>query len=173
MKLTIGDKAPDLVNAFIEIPKGSNIKYEFDEENEAIKVDRVLYTSMSYPYNYGFIPGTLSEDGDPLDVLIISDSSFLPNTYIEVKPIGVLLMEDEEGTDYKIVAVPKAKIEQTYGNINDVNELPQFVKDKIKHFFEHYKELEPGKWVKLSGWASADEAKKKIQEAVNRLNNKK
>ncbi|BFH73590.1 inorganic diphosphatase [Sulfurisphaera javensis] len=172
MKLGPGKKAPDEVNVFIEIPLGSNIKYEYDEEAEVVKVDRVLYTSMVYPFNYGFIPGTLEEDGDPLDVLVISDYSLLPGTAIEVRPIGILYMRDEEGEDAKIIAVPKDKVDPTYSNIKDIIDLPQSVKNKINHFFEHYKELEPGKWVKISGWGGVTEAKARINEAIKRANAK-
>ena len=172
MKLGPGKKAPDEVNVLIEIPLGSNIKYEYDEEEGVIKVDRILYTSMVYPFNYGFIPGTLEEDGDPLDVLIVSDYTLLPGTVIEVRPIGILYMRDEEGEDAKIIAVPKDKIDPTYSNIKDINDLPQAIKNKIVHFFEHYKELEPGKWVKVSGWGGASEAKARISEAIKRATSK-
>ena len=172
MKMGPGKKAPDEVNVLIEIPMGSNIKYEYDEEEEVVKVDRVLYTSMMYPFNYGFIPGTLEEDGDPLDVLVISDYAIYPGTAIEARPIGILYMRDEEGEDAKIIAVPKDKIDPTYSNIRDIIDLPEAVKNKIVHFFEHYKELEPGKWVKVSGWGSASEAKARINEAIKRASGK-
>lgn len=166
MELSSGKNAPELVNAFVEIPMGSNIKYEYDPENKLIKVDRILYTSMSYPFNYGFIPGTLGRDGDPLDILILSDRSFVPGVYLEVKPVGVLLMKDEEGEDSKVVTVPKAKISPTFADLNDVSDVPEHIKKKIVHFFEHYKELEANKWVKITGWADAAEAKKQITEAI-------
>ena len=172
MKLGPGKKAPDEVNVLIEIPLGSNIKYEFDDEEEVIKVDRVLYTSMVYPFNYGFIPGTLEEDGDPLDVLLISDYTLFPGTIIEARPIGILYMKDEEGEDAKIIAVPRDKTDPTYSNIKDIVDLPQAIKNKINHFFEHYKELEPGKWVKISGWGGVNEAKARISEAIKRASSK-
>ncbi|AOL17086.1 inorganic pyrophosphatase [Sulfolobus sp. A20] len=172
MKLGPGKKAPDEINVLIEIPMNSNIKYEYDEEEEVIKVDRVLYTSMVYPFNYGFIPDTLEEDGDPLDVLVLGNYSLLPGTVIEARPVGIVYMKDEEGEDAKIVAVPRDKTDPTFSNIKDVNDLPQAIKNKIIHFFEHYKELEPGKWVKISGWGSASEAKERIKKAIERKKNK-
>ncbi|QKR00515.1 inorganic diphosphatase [Metallosphaera tengchongensis] len=168
MKLGPGKKAPELVNVLIEIPSGSNIKYEYDEEEDVIKVDRVLYTSMVYPFNYGFVPGTLEEDGDPIDVLVITNYPLMPGTVIEARPVGVVHMKDEEGTDEKIVAVPKDKTDPTFSRIKDINDLEEPVKNKIVHFFEHYKELEPGKWVKIEGWGSAAEAKQKIVKAMER-----
>ncbi|AAY80317.1 inorganic diphosphatase [Sulfolobus acidocaldarius] len=169
MKLSPGKNAPDVVNVLVEIPQGSNIKYEYDDEEGVIKVDRVLYTSMNYPFNYGFIPGTLEEDGDPLDVLVITNYQLYPGSVIEVRPIGILYMKDEEGEDAKIVAVPKDKTDPSFSNIKDINDLPQATKNKIVHFFEHYKELEPGKYVKISGWGSATEAKNRIQLAIKRV----
>ncbi len=167
-KVGPGDKAPELVNVLIEIPMNSSVKYEFDKDSCLVTVDRFLYTSMVYPFNYGFIPGTLEEDGDPVDVLVISREPLIPGSLIEVKPIAVLDMEDEEGPDSKIVAVPKPKLDPYYKSWNDVSDIPDHVKDRIKHFFEHYKELEPGKWVKVTGWRGAEEARKRIKEAIDR-----
>jgi len=167
-KLGPGSKAPDLVNMFIEIPMNSSVKYELDEESCLVKVDRFLYTSMSYPFNYGFIPGTKSEDGDPIDLLLISREPVMPGTIIEAKPIGILMMQDEEGPDSKIIAVPKEKLDPIYGSWSDVKDIPDFFKKKISHFFEHYKELEPGKWVKVIGWEGAEKAKAEILSAVKR-----
>jgi len=172
MKLGPGKKAPDEVNVIIEIPLGSNIKYEYDKEEGIVKVDRVLYTSMVYPFNYGFVPGTLEEDGDPIDALVISDYTLFPGTVIETRPVGILYMRDEKGEDAKIIAVPKDKIDPRYSNIKDIIDLPQAIKDKITHFFEHYKELEPGKWVKVSGWGGVSEAKARINESIKRANSK-
>jgi inorganic pyrophosphatase len=172
MKMGPGKKAPDEVNVLIEIPMGSNIKYEYDEEEDVVKVDRVLYTSMMYPFNYGFVPGTLEEDGDPIDVLVITSYPIMPGTAIEARPVGILYMRDEEGEDAKIIAVPKDKIDPSYSNIRDIIDLPEAVKNKIVHFFEHYKELEPGKWVKVSGWGSANEAKARINAAIKRASGK-
>ncbi len=167
-----GDKAPDIVNVVIEIPANSSVKYEYDKELGVVKVDRVLYTSMFYPFNYGFIPGTMEEDGDPVDVLVISDHQFLPGSVVEVRPIAILEMEDEEGVDAKIVAVPRDKVEPRYSNIKDLEDLPEIVRRRIEHFFQHYKELEPGKWVKIRGWRKASEAKKKISDAIERASGK-
>lgn len=172
-KLGPGDKAPEIVNVLIEIPMNSSVKYEYDEEAGVIKVDRFLYTAMFYPFNYGFIPGTLEEDGDPVDVLVISRIPVLPGTVIESRPIGVLLTEDEEGVDRKIIAVPRDKLDPTYSGIRSVEDLPEALRNTIKHFFEHYKELEPGKWVKVAGWESGEEAKKIIASAVERYRKSK
>ncbi|MEM0373862.1 MAG: inorganic diphosphatase [Sulfolobaceae archaeon] len=172
MKLGPGKEAPNIVNVLIEIPMGSNVKYEFDEEEGVVKVDRILYTAMFYPFNYGFIPGTLEEDGDPLDVLVIGNYPLMPGSVIEVRPVGILFMRDEEGEDAKIVAVPKDKVDPTYSNIRDVKDIPESIKNKIIHFFEHYKELEPGKWVKVSGWGSAEDAKQRIKIAIERASKK-
>lgn len=163
-----GKNAPEIVNIIVEIPAFSSVKYEYDEELETIRVDRVLYTSMVYPFNYGFIPGTMEEDGDPVDVLVISDYPFMPGSVVEVRPIALLEMEDEEGVDSKVVAVPKDKIEPRYSGIRDLKDLPEIVRRKIEHFFEHYKELEPGKWVKIKGWKGVEEARKKILDSIKR-----
>lgn len=168
MNLSPGKNAPELVNVFIEIPMNSNIKYELDKESGVLKVDRILYTSMNYPFNYGFVPGTLAEDGDPIDVLVISRQPFQAGTVIEVRPIGVLYMEDEEGKDEKIIGVPKDKVDPSFSSLKDIRDLSEAEKNKIKHFFEHYKELEPNKWVKVTGWGSAEEAKKMIKASLDR-----
>ncbi len=172
-KLPPGKNPPDDIYVIIEIPKGSNVKYEIDEETGAIVVDRILYTAMFYPFNYGIIPQTLEEDGDPLDVLVVSHEALAPGTVIRVKPVGILYMEDEEGPDAKIIAVPHPKIDPRFANVNDIKDIPQAVLDQIKHFFEHYKELEPGKWVKVTGWGSAEEAKKRIVDAIERFKREK
>jgi len=167
-KLGPGGDAPGIVNVFIEIPMGSSVKYEFDKDECVLKVDRFLYTSMVYPFNYGFIPGTLEEDGDPVDVLVISREPVAPGSVIEAVPIAVLEMEDEEGPDAKIIAVPKPKLDPYYASWKDVGDIPGALKERIKHFFERYKELEPGKWVKVTGWKGAQEAREKIAKAVER-----
>ncbi len=171
-KIGPGKDAPEVVNVLVEIPMGSSVKYEYDEELGVIKVDRFLYTSMVYPFNYGFIPGTLEEDGDPVDVLVISSQPVLPGVIIEARPIGLLVMEDEEGPDSKVIAVPKDKLDPSYKHVRDVGDLPEIVRERIKHFFEHYKELEPGKWVKVKEWKPAEEAKRKIREAIERFKQK-
>ncbi|MCL4382081.1 inorganic diphosphatase [Candidatus Marsarchaeota archaeon] len=173
MKLDAGKEAPKVVNAVIEIPMFSNIKYEFDEEHEALKVDRVLYTSMVYPFNYGFIPGTWGEDNDPLDILVISNQPFVSGSYIKVKPIGIAHMEDEEGKDSKIMAVPVEKVDPNFSGINDIMDLNEEIKKKIIHFFGHYKELEPGKWVKITDFGNSEEAQSVINAAVKRAKSNK
>lgn len=152
MKLTIGEKAPEQVNVFIEIPKDSSIKYELDKKSGVIMVDRFLYTAMSYPFNYGFVPETLAEDGDPVDVMVLTDKTLVPGVMIPAKIIGMLEMEDEAGIDTKIIAVPPVKIDPLYGVYEDIIDVPESLKDKMKHFYENYKTLEPGKWVKLKKW---------------------
>lgn len=168
MKVGAGEKAPELVNVFIEIPMGSNIKYEYDPEDEVVKLDRILYTSEVYPFNYGFVPTTMGEDGDPIDILVISNQPFAIGTVVEARPIGIIEMKDEEGTDTKVVAVPKEKVDPTFKGVEDLADLPEAVRKKIVHFFETYKTLEPGKWVKIEGTGSSAEARKKIKEAMAR-----
>ncbi len=167
-KIGPGEKAPDEVNVVIEIPMGSSIKYELDKETGLIFVDRILFTAMYYPFNYGFIPGTLEEDGDPVDVLVLGYDRLHPGVVIKARPIGVLMTEDEKGMDAKIVAVPIDKIDPRFENIKDINDLPQNYRDRIAHFFEHYKELEKGKWVKVIGWRGREEALKRIKQAIER-----
>ncbi|MBI4096628.1 MAG: inorganic diphosphatase [Candidatus Levybacteria bacterium] len=166
-KIKVGE-VPDKVNVFIEIPKDGNIKYELDKESGVIFVDRFLYTPMNYPFNYGFIPNTLSEDGDPIDVLVLSEQRVMPGVVIPSKIIGLLEMTDEAGIDTKIIAVPTEKIDPMYGAINDVSELSKTTKDKIKHFFENYKTLEPGKWVKIKEWKGKEEAIKAVRKTIGK-----
>jgi inorganic pyrophosphatase len=155
----------------IEIPKGSNIKYEYDMESGFIIVDRKLFTAMYYPCNYGFLPNTLEKDGDPVDVLVLGENPLAPLSLIKVIPIGVLQTEDEEGHDSKIVAIPTSKIDPSFSIVNDIKDVPQHLKDQIKHFFEHYKELEKGKFVKISGWEGKESALKKISETIESYKN--
>lgn len=173
MKLDAGEDAPKKVRALIEIPKGSNVKYEMDEKTGFIKVDRILYTSMVFPYNYGFVPGTLGEDGDPLDVLVISSATFNSGTTVMVRPIGVLLMRDEEGVDSKIMAVPVEKIDPEMSGVKDIKDLSDAVKNRIVHFYSYYKSVEPGKWVKLEGWDDARRAEGLISKSIRREKGKK
>ncbi len=157
-------------NVIIEIPMNDNpVKYEFDKEVGAIIVDRFMQVSMSYPCNYGFIPNTLSDDGDPADVLVIAQYPIIPGAIIKVRPVGVLMMEDESGIDEKILAVPVSKLDVTFDSIQDIEDVSEMLKAKIKHFFEHYKELEKGKWVKITGWKDAATAKTTIEEAIDRV----
>ncbi|NPA51440.1 MAG: inorganic diphosphatase [Aquificae bacterium] len=171
-KIPAGKNPPEDINVVIEIPQGSSIKYEVDKESGAVFVDRFLYTAMYYPFNYGFIPNTLADDGDPEDVLVVSSQPVVPASVIRCRPIGMLEMEDEEGIDTKIIAVPVSKLDKTFDDIKEVTDLPQATLDKIKHFFEHYKELEPGKWVKVREFKSKEEALKDIQKAVKRYTSK-
>lgn len=146
------DKFPNEIYVVIEISKGSKLKYEYDEELEAFVLDRILYTSMHYPLDYGFIPSTLCEDGDPLDCLVISSLPLQVGTIVKARPLSLLEMEDEKGKDEKLIAVLSEKIDPTFSFIKDLKDIPEALKNEIKHFFEHYKELEPGKWVKVKEW---------------------
>ena len=161
--LSAGKKPPEDIYVFVEIPKGSRLKFEFDG---VLYLDRRLYTSMVYPYNYGIIPKTKAEDGDPIDVLLIFDESLPPGSVVRARPIGVLYMEDEKGKDEKIIAVPHEKIDPRYKDIKDIKDLPQAVLEEIKHFFEHYKELEPGKRTKVSSFGGSEEAKEIIKNSL-------
>lgn len=164
-KIKVGE-VPNKVNVFIEIPKDGNIKYELDKESGVIFVDRFLHTAMSYPFNYGFVPNTMSEDGDPIDVLVLSEQKVMPGAVIPSKIIGMLEMEDEAGIDTKILAVPTEKIDPFFGAINDVSEVANAIKNKVKHFFENYKTLEQGKWVKIKEWKGKEEAIAAIKKSI-------
>ncbi len=157
---------PEKVHAIIEIPYGSNIKYELDKESGAIFVDRVMYSAMYYPANYGFVPNTLAKDGDPADIMVLCDYPLLPGSVIKCRLIGVLVMEDESGMDEKLIAVPVSKVDPTYDNIKTIDDLPKHTLDKIKNFFETYKILEPNKWVKVKEYKGKEEAEKILQEAI-------
>ncbi|MFT6077655.1 MAG: inorganic pyrophosphatase [Myxococcota bacterium] len=168
-KISPGKDLPNQINVIIEVPMNSDpVKYEIDKDSGAIFVDRFMGTPMFYPCNYGFIPGTLSDDGDPADVLVVSDYPIVPGGVIAAKPVGVLIMEDEKGMDEKIIAVPAKKLNSVYEDINEYQELPESLINKIKHFFERYKELEKGKWVKVKGFEGSDKAKELINEAFQR-----
>lgn len=166
MKLTAGDKAPEQVNVLIEIPSGSSIKYELDKETDTIFVDRFLHTAMFYPFNYGFIPGTMAPDGDPVDVIVLSEQPIMPGCAIKAFPIGFLEMEDEEGVDAKVVAVPTLKIDPFYGTFTNIDQIPEAMRNKIKHFFENYKTLEPGKWIKIKDWKGKEEAVEEVRKGM-------
>ena len=167
--IKIGKNPPDDVNVVIEVPVGGEpIKYEMDKESGALVVDRFLYTSMRYPGNYGFIPHTLSDDGDPCDVLVANTRAIAPGAIMNVRPVGVLVMEDDGGQDEKIIAVPSSKLTQRYDRVANYTDLPQITLKQIEHFFEHYKDLEPGKWAKIIRWGDAEEARRLILEAVER-----
>jgi inorganic pyrophosphatase len=160
--------SPNQINVVIEIPKGSNIKYEIDKDSGILFVDRKLFTAMFYPCNYGFIPSTLEGDGDPVDVLVIGEFAVVPLSILRAIPVGVLLTEDEEGQDSKIIAIPISKIDSSFSSINDVGDIPEGLKKQIEHFFAHYKELEGGKYVRITGWGNREMAEKRITEAVDR-----
>ncbi len=164
----VSKNPPEDIYAFIEIPKDSSIKYELDKESSAIFVDRVLFTAMYYPFNYGFVPNTLSEDGDPADILVISNFSVIPGSVIRCSLVGMLEMEDEAGIDTKLLAVPHKKIDPEFSYIKDIEDIPSHIKDKIKHFFEHYKELEQGKWVKLKNFLPKEKAAEELKKAIDR-----
>ncbi len=164
-KIPAGEN-PDKINALIEIPYGSNIKYELDKDSGAIVVDRVLYGAMFYPANYGFVPNTLAKDGDPADILVIGEYPVQAGSVIKCRLIGMLVMEDEAGMDEKLLAVPVSKIDPTYDEIKTIDDLPKAILNKIKNFFETYKTLEPGKWVKVKDFASKEEASKMLEEAI-------
>jgi inorganic pyrophosphatase len=167
--VSIGKNPPEEVNCIIEVPIGGEpIKYEMDKDSGALVVDRFLYTSMRYPGNYGFIPHTLSDDGDPCDVIVANTRAIVPGAIMSVRPVGVLFMEDEAGGDEKILAVPAAKLTRRYENVHNYTDLPQITLDQIQHFFERYKDLEPGKWVKVVRWGNAEEAQKLILEGIAR-----
>ncbi|MBO9421548.1 MULTISPECIES: inorganic diphosphatase [Stappiaceae] len=165
----IGKNPPEDINVIVEVPVGGEpIKYEMDKEAGAMYVDRFLYTPMRYPGNYGFVPHTLCGDGDPIDVVVVNQRPVVPGAIMTCRPIGVLLMEDESGQDEKIIAVPSHKITKRYDGVSDITDLPQITIDQVKHFFEHYKDLEPGKWVKVTGVEGAEAAKRMIVESIER-----
>ena len=161
------------INVFVEIPMHGKIKYELDKDSGVIFVDRFLHTAMTYPTNYGFVPNTLAEDGDPLDVMVLSDAPVAPGTIIPAVVIGMLEMEDEEGIDTKILAVPSKKVDPFYGDYKDASEIPNALKNKLKHFYENYKTLEPGKWVKIKEWKGKKEAIVAVQKAILLFKKKK
>ncbi len=164
-----GKNPPDDINVVIEVPVGGEpIKYEMDKASGTLFVDRFLYTPMRYPGNYGFVPHTLSADGDPIDVLVCNTRAIVPGAVINCRPVGVLVMEDDGGGDEKIIAVPSSKITKRYEKVKTTTDLPEITLQQIQHFFEHYKDLEPGKWVKIKNWGDADEARRMIVEAMER-----
>lgn len=166
-KIPTGENPPWDVNAIIEVGLGSDpIKYEMDKESGALFVDRFMHTAMHYPVNYGFIPHTLSEDGDPVDVMVLGTHPIMPMAVVRVRPVGVMVMEDEGGQDEKILAVPVDKLHPYYTNITSWRDVRPILIDQIQHFFEHYKDLEKGKWVKVHHWGEADEAADMIRKGV-------
>jgi inorganic pyrophosphatase len=165
--VTPGPKAPDEFNVIIEIPmNGDPIKYEVDHESGALFVDRFMSTAMHYPTNYGYVPNTLAADGDPVDVLVITPVPLIPGVVVKCRALGMLKMDDEAGGDNKLIAVPVTKILPLYSNWNKVEDLNPMRLKSIQHFFEHYKDLEPGKWVKVTGWEGPEAAKKEIVDGI-------
>ena len=168
-KISPGTNAPEEINVIIEVALNSDpVKYEFDKDSGAIFVDRIIQTAMHYPCNYGFIPNTLSDDGDPVDVLVVGDLPIMPGAVIKSRPIGVLIMEDESGIDEKILAVPTNKTSPYYKDIVSYQDLPEILIHRITNFFENYKKLDKNKWVKLSGWEDYKRAKEIIIEGIDR-----
>jgi inorganic pyrophosphatase len=168
-KIPVGTNPPDEVYVVVENGKGGNpVKYEIDKDSGAVFVDRFMYTAMRYPGNYGFIPHTLSEDGDPVDILVLGDTPVIPTAVMSVRPIGVLIMEDEQGMDEKIIAVPVDELLPDQEEIKSYKDLSKIKREQIEHFFKHYKDLEPGKWVKVGSWGDADDAKRLIEEGIQR-----
>jgi inorganic pyrophosphatase len=164
-----GKNPPEDIYVAIEIPANSSpVKYELDKDMGALLVDRFMATPMFYPANYGFIPHTLADDGDPLDVLVVTPYAVQAGSVIRCRPIGVLNMEDEAGGDAKLVAVPHDKLTQSYHNVREIEDLPELLRDQIQHFFERYKDLEKGKWVKVTGWEPAAKAAELINTAIER-----
>jgi len=173
-RVPAGKDLPNDFNVVIEIPMHAEpIKYEVDKESGAIFVDRFMSTAMHYPCNYGYIPHTIAGDGDPVDVLVMSQFALPPGVVVRCRPIGMLKMTDEAGDDAKLLAVPVDKLTPMYRNVTSPRDLPQIILDQISHFFEHYKDLEPGKFVKVQGWTDAEDAKKEIVAGVNRYNEAK
>ena len=167
--VTRGRNPPDEVNVIVEVPVGGEpIKYELDKEAGTLVVDRFLYTSMRYPGNYGFIPHTLSGDGDPIDVLVANQRGIVPGAVIAVRPVGAFFMQDEAGVDEKIIAVPASRLTRRYDQVMEYKDLPSITVEQIEHFFAHYKDLEPNKWVKALGWGDASEARRLIMESIER-----
>jgi inorganic pyrophosphatase len=168
-KIPVGANPPHEVNVIIEVPIGGEpIKYEMDKEAGALVVDRFLYTAMRYPGNYGFIPHTLSLDGDPCDVIVANTRAIAPGAIMSCRIVGVLVMEDEAGGDEKLIAVPSSRLTQRYDHVADYTDLPAITLAQIEHFFSHYKDLEPGKWVKIVRWGHADEARRMVMEGIER-----
>ena len=168
-KILTGQNPPDDINVLVEVPLGGHpIKYEIDKESGAMFVDRYLYTEMRYPCNYGFVPHTLSLDGDPIDVMVVGNRPLVPGSVVRARPVGVLMMTDDKGDDEKILAVPHPKLTPYYDKIATYHDLPKILVDKIAHFFEHYKDLETEKWTRIEGWFGVDKARELISAAIIR-----
>lgn len=165
--IPIGENPPHDVNVIIEVPHGGHpVKYEMDKASGTLFVDRFIHTAMQYPANYGFVPHTLSDDGDPVDVLVVSRIPVVPGAVVRARPIGVLFMRDEAGGDEKVLAVPVEKLNPYYKNVRNYTDLPEILLKRVAHFFEHYKDLEDGKWVKIDRWGDAAEAEAIILKSI-------
>jgi len=172
--IPIGVNPPHDVNVVIECPLGGEpVKYELDKASGALFVDRILHTPMRYPCNYGFVPHTLADDGDPIDALIVARTPFMPGSIARVRPVGVLMMEDDGGGDAKLICVSVNKVYPYYSDVEEYTDLPKIVLDQIEHFFTHYKDLEPGKWVKCQGFEGKATAERLILESIERYNAEK
>lgn len=166
-KISLGENPPFDVNVIIEVPAGTEpVKYELDKDSGALFVDRIMHTAMRYPCNYGFIPHTLADDGDPIDALLANHTPFMPGSVVRCRPLGVLEMDDEAGGDAKLLMVPVDKLYPSYRDVKSYEELPEIFLRQIAHFFEHYKDLESGKWVKVKGWSGVDKAVQLIEESI-------
>jgi inorganic pyrophosphatase len=167
--IPIGKNPPDDLNVIIEVPLGGEpIKYEIDKASGALFVDRIMHTAMRYPANYGFIPHTLSDDGDPIDALVVAGVPFVSGSVVRARAVGVLVTEDQKGGDEKLLMVPVDALHPYYSGVESYTELPTIVIEQIEHFFAHYKDLEPGKWVKVHGWKGPQDAERLIVEGVER-----
>ena len=167
--IPVGENPPEDLNVIIEVPHGGHpVKYELDKASGTLFVDRFMHTAMHYPCNYGFVPHTLSDDGDPIDVLVVSRIPVVPGSVIRSRPIGVLMMHDEAGQDEKILAVPVKKLNPYYKDVHNYTDMPDILLQRITHFFEHYKDLEPNKWVKVTGWGDSAKARQLILESIER-----
>ena len=168
-----GKNPPKKMNAIIEVPENGFVKYEIDKSTGLLKADRILHTPMAYPANYGYFPGTLGDDGDPLDCVVVCNAPLHPGILIEVRPIGALIMKDQAGGDEKIICLPSNKTDPFYQNINYIEELPEILQAKIEYFFMHYKDLQPNAWSKVIGWEDRDKADSLIMESIERYKKNK
>jgi inorganic pyrophosphatase len=172
-RIPAGKNPPTEMTVVVEVPEGGNVKYEIDKSTGLPVVDRILHTPLSYPTEYGYFPNTLGDDGDPLDAVVVCNAKLRPGVMINVRPIGALLMEDQAGMDEKIICVPTNDVDPFHANTLGIRDLPEILKAKIEYFFRHYKDLEPGKWVKLMGWADLDHAHKVIVRSIEKYNAQK
>lgn len=168
-KVSPGKNPPKKMNAIIEVPENGYVKYEIDKSTGLLKVDRILHTPVAYPANYGYFPGTLGDDGDPLDAVVVCNAALRPGVIIEVRPIGVLLMEDQAGGDEKIICVPTDSVDPFHKNTSFIEELPEILRSKIEYFFQHYKDLEPNTWSRIIGWGDRAKADELILQSIDKF----